>query len=91
LEKSQNSILTKSDGERHACQREAIERLMKGGKEWSLQQLAEIVHAPTQSIGARLRELRKPEHGSYIVISRRTGDPRHPVYLYRLASQKKYA
>ena len=61
--------------------KEQIKRLMSDKKERTLQQISDIVHIPTQSVGARLRELRQE---GYIVSLRKIPSVQNLVYLYRV-------
>jgi hypothetical protein len=49
--------------------------------------LSELVHwcgGSEAGISARLRDLRKPQFGGYIVERRRRGDPKRGLFEYRL-------
>lgn len=61
--------------------KEQIKHLMSDEKERTLQQISDIVHIPTQSVGARLRELRQE---GYIVSLRKIPSVQNLVYLYRV-------
>jgi len=55
---------------------------INGGEWMSLQQIAIGINAPHASVSAQLRNLRKAEHGSYIIERKNEGDG---YFLYRLA------
>lgn len=55
------------DGDRLKKQLAAVRRLMLDGKWRTLADISEAVGAPQASISARLRDLRKPKFGSYLV------------------------
>jgi len=61
--------------------KEQIKHLMSDEKERTLQQISDIVHIPTQSVGARLRELRQE---GYIVSLRKIPSIQKLVYLYKV-------
>lgn len=58
--------------------------LLSADKWWTLDQLAAEVCAPTQSVSARLRDLRKERWGNQEVV--RIPKP-HGSHLYRLATR----
>jgi hypothetical protein len=67
---------TKQEAERLSGQLAAVRSVV--GRYWlTLEQIRYIletdygIHASTQSISARLRDLRKPRYGSYVVEKRR--------------------
>jgi len=68
-----------SDKSNQPSHKEQIRRLMLDGKERTLQQISDVVHIPTQSVGARMRELRKD---GYSVPKRRIPNLKSLVYLY---------
>lgn len=55
------------DTERLTAQLESVKALMLDGRPRTLAEIAEQVHAPEASVSARLRDLRKPRFGSYVV------------------------
>jgi 6-phosphogluconate dehydrogenase (decarboxylating) len=59
------------DGTRLSSQLAAVKDLMSDGQWRSLQAIATEVGAPTASVSARLRDLRKPKFGGHDVQRRR--------------------
>lgn len=73
------------DHVRLAGQLGRVHQAMADGEWHTLAQLAEAADAPEASVSARLRDLRKPEHGRFHVEHRRVGDPARGLWEYRLA------
>lgn len=61
-----------------------IYRCMQDGAWRTLEEIAGITGDHESSISAQLRNLRKPQFGSYIVLRRHRGDRAHGLYEYRL-------
>jgi hypothetical protein len=76
-----------ADHERHVSQRNQLFAWAKNGVEHTLAEGAEILKCPTQSVGSRYRELRAmgKRNGKWTVPpAKRTGDPKRPVFNYRI-------
>lgn len=72
------------DQDRLSTQLERVKDAMIDGQWRSLEQIADLAQAPQTSVSAQLRNLRKPEFGSWLV------DRRHVdrgLYEYRLRAQ----
>lgn len=74
--------LTSADHSRLGEQFRRVRDLMADGAWRTLAQISEAVGAPEASVSARLRDLRKPEHGSRTVERRSRG---RGLYEYRVA------
>ncbi len=61
------------DHVRLAIQLKAVKVLMLDGIWRTLAEIGEATHAPHASVSARLRDLRKPRFGSFVVDRRRRG------------------
>ena len=72
------------DGPRLARQFGAVRALVLDGEWHTLRELADAIGAPEASVSARLRDLRKPEGGGYIVERRRRGNPANGLHEYRV-------
>lgn len=64
------------------AQMQKVYDLMKDGAWRSLREIAETIGAPEASVSARLRDLRKPRFGGYLVQRKRVADG---LYHYRIA------
>lgn len=75
------------DGPRLTRQLDAVRELMADGKWRTLDEIAAVVKGSTPGISARLRDLRKSEHGSLKVERRRRYEagPTSGVWEYSLA------
>lgn len=62
------------DGGRLARQLAAVRRAMSDNEWHSLWNLSILTGAPEASVSARLRDLRKPKHGSRTISRRHIGD-----------------
>ena len=74
------------DQARLSTQLERVKDAMIDGQWRSLEQIADLAQAPQTSVSAQLRNLRKPEFGSWLV------DRRHidrGLYEYRLRAQSQ--
>ncbi len=69
------------DGKRLCGQQKAVYELMKDGRWRTLGRIAEQVGKSEAGISARLRDLRKPQFGSYQVDRRRVSNG---LWEYRL-------
>ena len=77
------------DGPRTATQLAAVRRVMASGGWWTLARLREVlasegIASSEAGVSARIRDLRKPEHGSREVERRRVAGGLHE---YRLVPQ----
>lgn len=70
------------DGERLHAQHERVRDLMLDSKWRTLSDIAEATGSPEASVSARLRDLRKPKFGAYLVERRYV---RRGLFEYRLA------
>lgn len=75
------------DRARLGAQAQRVLDLMLDGKWRSLREISEQTRDPEASISARLRDLRKPAHGGYIIDRRNRGNPEHGQYEYRLLNR----
>ena len=78
------------DKKRLALQLLRVFELMKDSQWRTLQQIADTIHAPTQSVGARLRQLREERCGLHTVNRRRKGEGRLGLFEYRLIVNPKW-
>lgn len=62
------------DGERLTSQLERVKQLMLDGQWRTLDQVAAVCGGTTASVSARLRDLRKPKFGPFIVQRTYIGD-----------------
>ncbi len=73
----------KFDYERLNRQMRRVYDVVADGQWRSLRMISELAEAPEASVSARLRDLRKPQFGAFVV--ERTRDPFLPgLWLYRL-------
>jgi hypothetical protein len=75
------------DRVRLGAQAQRVLDLMLDGHWRSLAEIAEQTRDPEASISARLRDLRKPAHGGYIIDRRHRGDPTYGQFEYRLVNR----
>ena len=75
------------DGRRLTKQLERVRLLMWDGRWRSLAAISEAVEAPSASVSARIRDLRKPKFGGYTVERRNAGGG---VWDYRLTARAPY-
>jgi len=64
---------------RLASQLVRVYKLMSNGTGWTLEDLSLAVNAPTSSVSARIRDLRKPRFGAHIIDRIHEG---HGLYTY---------
>ncbi len=69
------------DSNRLSLQYQRTFECMADGQWRTLEQLATLVGAPTHSVSARLRDMRKPRFGSHLVDREHLG---RGLYRYRL-------
>jgi len=72
------------DGERLSRQLLAVRAVMSDGCWRTLAELALEAGAPEASVSARLRDLRKPGFGSYLVKRRARGTRERGLFEYRV-------
>ncbi len=87
---SGESFDEKLDGERLMTQTSKVFQLMKDGTWRTLNEIAIIVNAPTQSVGSRLRGFRLAKFGAHKVNRRRRGDPKKGVFEYQLVENPNW-
>ena len=63
--------------------------LMADSKWRTLAEIASATHAPSPSVSAQLRHLRKPRFGAHTVERRRRGNAGRGLYEYRLLPKKR--
>lgn len=73
-----------ADKERLTRQIERVHALMIDGKWRTLEEIAQATGAPTHSVSARLRDLRKPRFGGYTVNRRHRGAAENGLYEYQV-------
>lgn len=73
-----------SDGPRLGVQLARVASLMRDGQWRTLYEIAHAIGCPTQSVSARLRDLRKPRFGGYTVERQRC---QVGVFVYRVKAQ----
>jgi len=72
------------DGKRLATQHQRVFALMSDGQWRTLEEIASAVHGTTQSVSARLRDLRKTRFGEHEVERRRRSPGEAGLFEYRL-------
>ena len=77
------------DGPRIATLLDCVREVMAGGEWLTLGEIrrecaARGVHGSEAGISARIRDLRKPQHGGRDVERRRRGEPSNGLWEYRL-------
>ena len=73
-----------SDGPRLGVQLAQVASLMRDSQRRTLYEIAHATGCPTQSVSARLRDLRKPRYGGYTVERHRC---QVGVFVYRVKAQ----
>ena len=73
------------DEARLTSQLERVRQLMSDGRWRTLAHIAQLVHGSEAGVSARIRDLRKIQHGGYVIERQRHGDPRKGIWLYRMA------
>ena len=71
------------DTTRLSTQMLKVASLMADGRWRTLREIGEAVDAPEASVSARLRDMRKKQHGSCIVDRRRRGPASKGLFEYR--------
>ena len=74
----------KRDKDRLAAQLQLVRRCMADGRWRTLAQIETLTEAPQASISARLRDLRKPKFGGYLVERQYVKDG---IWEYRVLTQ----
>jgi hypothetical protein len=72
------------DGSRLARQLESVRKIMSDSVWRTLSEVEAETGHPQASISARLRDLRKPRHGSLTVERRRRGEAAAGLFEYRV-------
>jgi hypothetical protein len=73
------------DKERLTSQLRRVWQVMSDGNWWTVAQIQRLTGDPSQSVQARLRDLRKDKFGSYLVETRRV--TKSGLYEYRVGSK----
>jgi len=76
----------KFDEDRLARQLGRVWNAMQDSRWRTLHEIAGITGDPEASISARLRDLRKPRFGAYVVERNRRGEAERGIFEYRLLS-----
>lgn len=61
------------DGPRLTTQLQRVKLCLLGGQWWTLRQLVAIAGGSEAAVSARIRDLRRPEHGGYTILRERVG------------------
>jgi hypothetical protein len=75
------------DGIRLTGQLQRVFDYMETGQWRTIPEIASKVGGSEAAVSARLRDLRKPKFGGYLVEKRRVGDPTDGLWEYRLLLQ----
>ena len=67
-------------------QAQNVYRLMCDGKWRTLQEISDAVKAPQASVSARLRDLRKPKFGGFLVNRRARGMREKGLFEYQVVT-----
>lgn len=78
------TIIPELDNARLDSQLGRVWMLMLDGRWRTLQEIARRTRDPEGSIGARLRDFRKPRFGEHEIRRRRRGEPRRGLHEYQL-------
>jgi hypothetical protein len=78
------TFIPELDGERLTGQLDRVWGVMKDGAWWTLEEISVVVQAPTASVSARLRDLRKERFGGWTVERRRRGLASAGIFEYRV-------
>ncbi len=76
------------DFKRLKKQHERVKDLMLDGVWRTLEEISESINAPSSSVSAQLRHLRKARFGSYIVHKRTRGHRNTGLYEYQVEKPK---
>lgn len=77
------------DGDRLGKQMEAVFKLMADCEWRTLAEIEAATRYPQASISARLRDLRKPRFGGYVVNRRRRGEGKRGLFEYSLVVNRR--
>lgn len=77
---------TEHDHDRLSLQFGRVKDLMLDGQWRTLQEISALAGAPHASVSARLRDLRKPKFGGYLVSRRARGKRTSGIFEYRVQS-----
>lgn len=73
------------DGQRLTSQLAAVIALMRDGQFRTLSQIKEAIGRGSEAgISARLREMRHPDAGGYVIERKRVGDLKSGLWAYRM-------
>lgn len=73
------------DEARLSSQLARVRHLMRDGTWRTLRELGDEVRGSEASLSARLRDLRKPEYGGWVVERRRRGRPSSGLFEYKVS------
>lgn len=79
-----DTYIAKYDGGRLRQQLARVRGVMVDGMWRTLSEISGLTGDPEASVSARLRDLRKPKFGAWVVQRRRRGPPRDGLHEYRL-------
>lgn len=74
----------KFDADRLGDQSRRVWELMRDGNWRTLREISVAVCSPEASVSARLRDLRKPRWGGWVVERRRRGEAERGLFEYRV-------
>lgn len=77
------------DQQRLTTQLQRVRAAMLNGGWFTLAELQRLCGGSEAGVSARLRDLRHPEHGGYIIERERVGDPKRGLFRYRLLQPEK--
>lgn len=72
------------DEARLTTQLQKVRAAMLGGSWFTLGELQKLCGGSEAGISARIRDLRRKEHGGYIIERERMDDPKRGIFHYRL-------
>lgn len=75
------------DRERLNAQTQRVYDAVLCGRWMTLRELSEITGDPEASVSARLRDLRKPKFGGFVVERQRVGNVTNGLFQYRLITE----
>lgn len=73
------------DEARLTSQLQRVKALMLDGQWRTLREIAAAVQGSEAGVSARIRDLRKPGHGGFLIERKRVGDPAAGLHAYRMA------
>jgi hypothetical protein len=86
IERQGKTFDAEMDGQRLAKQHKRVKEFMADGQWRTLEEIHQATGDPESSVSARLRDLRKPQHGGHIVERRRRGEGHRGLFEYRLVA-----